>query len=268
MSAWFDRMMLNASEALIACLPARRPVREQLDACRIVGHRGDRDARGVLENTLPAFDRLLDAGVWGLETDLRWSRDLQAVISHDANLARVFGHELTIAQHTLATLQAREPALPDLAQLVARYGGRLHLMLELKAEPGLDPAAQAGHLREALHGLQAGRDYHFIALDRACFDIVRDWPSQALAPIARLDVAGLSRETLRAGFGGLSAPAPLLRSAQVRRHRAAGQQVGVGFPRRRKSLLHEAARDVNWLFTDHACALQRHLDRAKADLKP
>lgn len=56
----------------------------------IFGHRGLPNRR-VAENTLISFVQAMQAGVDGLECDVRLSRDHLPVILHDENLARVAG---------------------------------------------------------------------------------------------------------------------------------------------------------------------------------
>ena len=36
-----------------------------LDSCRLISHRGEHDNQSVFENTLPALQQAMDAGVWG-----------------------------------------------------------------------------------------------------------------------------------------------------------------------------------------------------------
>ena len=73
--------------------PRPHPGIERLQSCRIISHRGEHDNRRVFENTLVAFDAAVAQGVWGIEFDLRWTRDLAPVVIHDADLRRLFGRD-------------------------------------------------------------------------------------------------------------------------------------------------------------------------------
>jgi glycerophosphoryl diester phosphodiesterase len=54
---------------------------------KIIGHRG---AAGLaMENTIASIKAAKEAGVAGMEIDLRLTRDMQVVVFHDANLARL-----------------------------------------------------------------------------------------------------------------------------------------------------------------------------------
>jgi glycerophosphoryl diester phosphodiesterase len=79
-------------------LPRRRPSLQVIQNCKIISHRGEHDNRQVRENTMAAFTRVVEAGGWGIEFDVRWTRDLQPVVIHDPSAARVFGIDLEVAR--------------------------------------------------------------------------------------------------------------------------------------------------------------------------
>ncbi len=66
-----EKLFCNVAGGLFAALPRTLPNKEKLKECRIVSHRGEHDNRQILENTLAAFDRVRDRGVWGIELDVR-----------------------------------------------------------------------------------------------------------------------------------------------------------------------------------------------------
>ena len=81
--ALISSLPLFAGTPLAATLPAGTPDTLLLE---IQGHRG---ARGNFpENTLPAFEFAMQAGVDVLELDLQVTRDLQVVVGHDPVLNR------------------------------------------------------------------------------------------------------------------------------------------------------------------------------------
>jgi len=248
---------MAAADAVYALLPRPCPPREQLDRCRLIAHRGAHDGRALVENTLPAFDAARAGGVWGIETDLRWTRDLEPVLLHDADGARLFGEATRAAEVTAAQLRDRLPAVPTLAAVVQRYTPQMHLMLEIKAEPYPDAARQQARLMELLQHLQPGRDYHLMALDPGLFRLFPDVPAHAMIPIARLNVAATSRLALARGYAGIAGHYALVRRRIIHHHACAGQAVGVGFPASRFALYREIARDVRWIYSDRAVELQR-----------
>jgi glycerophosphoryl diester phosphodiesterase len=252
---------MAAVDTVYACTPRSLPSREALLNCRIVSHRGEHDNDSVFENTLPAFRAARQAGVWGLETDIRWTRDLVPVINHDADGQRLFAENAVIAGLSFAELRARLPQLPSLEELVDEFGGRLHLMLELKAEHYPDPARQQAILREILSPLEPVVDYHFLALDAQLFAQVDCFDKACCLPVAELNTAAMSRVALASDLGGLTGHFVLLSAAVQGRHEIAGQRVGTGFVRSRNSLYRELNRGVEWIFSNDAVKLQRMIDR-------
>jgi glycerophosphoryl diester phosphodiesterase len=256
----FDRaedMVLPLIDWVYAWRPEAHPGLARLRNCRIVSHRGEHDNRRVFENTLAAFDAAAAAGVWGIEFDLRWTRDLVPVVIHDPDLQRVFGRSGRIAEHSLAELRRRCPLVPTLAEVVGRYGGKLHLMAEIKAEAWPDLPRQNQILGEALAALRPGRDYHLLSLLPEMFRRITFAPAAAFVPVARHDFHRLSRLAIREGYGGVAGHYVLAGRAAIERHHAAGQQVGTGYPCSRNCLMREVRRGVDWIFSNHAAELQR-----------
>lgn len=260
--ARFERSLLTGAELALAALPRRAPAPAHWRSAKIVAHRGDTGGGRVPENTVAAFDPLLDGGVWGMEFDVRWTADLEPVLSHDPDLRRVFGLPLRIAELRFAELRHRCPRIPHLDEVVARYGGRLHLMLELKTEPYPDPERQRRRLAECLAGLAPSTDYHVLALDTALFRHVPDIPRDSWLPVAKTNVRAISDFALHNDCGGFAGPAPLLRWRHLLRHRQANQSIGVGLPFTRGLLERELLRGVDWLFTNHALRLARWREKA------
>ena len=132
-----------------------------------LAHRGDR--RRATENTIPALLAALDVPACdGLEFDVRLSADGVPVLSHDADLARVFGRRERVEQLTADELG--DIGVPTLAAVLAAVGRRPFLDIELKVDTG----------RIGVEVIAAGRGP---ALERA---VVSSFHPYALEPIARL----------------------------------------------------------------------------------
>ena len=110
----------------------------------IIGHRGVTD--GTPENTVAAFEAALDGAADGIELDLQLSRDGVPVVFHHRTLFRAGLRGRRIFHLDLATLRrlvvrsrtGRNAAIPTLEEVLARYGKRTHLFLEVKARPRVD----------------------------------------------------------------------------------------------------------------------------------
>ena len=237
-------------------IPRRRPSRQALQDCKIISHRGEHDNRQVKENTLAAFARVAEAGGWGIEFDVRWTRDLQPVVIHDSSTARVFGIDLEVAAVDLHELQQRVPEIPTLEEVVARFGGNTHLMVELKCDELGAVADRAARLDAIFATLTAVEDYHFLALQLDLFELVEFADGKACLPVAELNLGHFSHDALTRELGGVCGQYLLLNQGLIRRHHREGQKLGTGFIASRFCLYRELNRGVDWVFTNHALKLE------------
>lgn len=245
----------------LALWPRKKPTATQFAQCRVISHRGEHDNVNVMENTLPAFDAADRAGVWGLEADVRWTADLEPVICHDPDLKRIFGRPASLNEMTFSQLRNHFPIVPHLSDLATRYGGRRHLMIELKEESYPDPDSQGRKLSQALAPLTPEKDYHLLSFDPDLFDCLGIKPTEVFIPIARLNVAELSQRSIEKGYAGLSGHCLLIRRKYLHRHRHRGQKTGTGFINSKNGLFREVNRGVDWLFSDYAAKIQQMVDR-------
>jgi glycerophosphoryl diester phosphodiesterase len=109
---------------------------------------------GLPENSLAAAEGAIAAGL-GIECDVQLSWDGEALVFHDWELDRLTGERGPVASRTAAELEAialiggdgRIPRLPVFLDLV---GGRVPLLVEIKARREIDPAPLC---RAVLRGL-------------------------------------------------------------------------------------------------------------------
>lgn len=252
-------VLMSASDGVMSWLPFPRPSEEKLRSAKVVAHRGD-CTKGAIENTLPAFRAAKEGGVWGLEFDIHWTRDEVPVICHDPTPERVFGEAQPICDYDAITLRQRLPLIPTLSEILAEFGGKCHLMIELK-----DPlnARHAAVLKNLLVTFEPTRDYHIISLQAealmSCvtFDLV---PRAALLTISEFNAGAMSDASLAHGFGGYTGQYMLITNDTIRRHHAKGQGIGSGFIDSRRLLYREINRGVDWLFTNRACEIMSYLE--------
>ncbi|WP_170287396.1 glycerophosphodiester phosphodiesterase [Halioglobus maricola] len=254
-------LAMGLVDSTVAVLPRAVPSDAALRNCKIISHRGEHDNTTVLENTAKAFALARSAGVWGIECDIRWTRDNVPIICHDEDTERVFGQKRVIVETSFEQLRREFPDIPTLAELIDAFAPACHLMLEIKAFNPECLTQQQDILKSQLARLQPGRDYHFLALDPDLFDLVSFCPPAALLPVAETNVAALSQISLERGYCGLAGHFLLLGRQVQQRHEAAGQRIGVGFPRSRNSLFRELGRPVEWIFSNDAVKLQSILDQ-------
>ena len=257
-----EKVFHFAVDGLFAGLPQSKPGEAALGRCRIVSHRGEHDNTSVFENTLPAFDRARDNGVWGIECDIRWTKDLVPVVFHDADLLRLFGDPLNIGQTLFHQLRKEFPQIPTLAEVLIRYGKNMHLMIEIKAEPYPDPAYQRRVLSQAFSTLIPEEDYHFLALNPQFFEYADFVPSTACIPVAQLNLREMSRLALQKAYGGVAGHYLFISDTRMHIHQAHRQKVGTAYICSRNSLFREINRGVDWVFSNHACKIQKILNKA------
>jgi glycerophosphoryl diester phosphodiesterase len=68
-----------------------------------IGHRGAKTYE--IENTLESFGKAIELGANAVELDVRISGDAVLIVSHDDNLKKVFGKDVSISHTTLEELK-------------------------------------------------------------------------------------------------------------------------------------------------------------------
>jgi glycerophosphoryl diester phosphodiesterase len=123
----------------------------------IYAHRGFHDrAAGRIENSASAFAAAIAAGL-GIECDVQRSRDGQAMVFHDDDLARLTAATGRLADESAAalgrlTLTGSDDTIPTLAALLAQVGGQVPLLIEVKIARGGHIAPLCLAVRRALEG--------------------------------------------------------------------------------------------------------------------
>ena len=111
-------------------------------------HRGARSERP--ENTLAAFERALDLGASGLETDAHLSGDGEVVLVHDP-VVRDGLRRRRVSQIDASDLA--KLGIPRLADLYAELGADYELSVDLKVEAAAGPILEAAAAVGALDRL-------------------------------------------------------------------------------------------------------------------
>ena len=236
--------------------PQSIPAKNLLEQCKLISHRGDYDNQHIFENTVAAFDRAAAGGVWGIELDLRWTKDLHPVVLHDTNLRRVFGSDTNIHQATLAELESECPLVPTLAEVISRFGKKMHLMIEIKSEVYPNPARQNRILSELLAALQPAEDYHFLTMTPQMLNVIDCVPRNTFLPVAHFNFFQLSKLAIEQNYSGIAGHYVLLTRSRLKRHKAFMQNLATGYVNSKNCLFRELNRGVEWIFSDNAVALQ------------
>ncbi|PWY53938.1 glycerophosphodiester phosphodiesterase [Legionella qingyii] len=253
-------MSLNLLEKIVdsyfAVVPRDKPSLEMVKAARLIAHRGaHNNAQGIIENTLAAFNLAKELGCWGIEFDVHATADKVLVVNHDATLKRLWGHDRAIANLSFKELRDLAPDVPTLDEVIAAYGGRMHLLIELKV-PFQDEEA----LVKSLQGLSAGEHYHLLTLNSSIFSFLSKFPKNALLLVAvHNNVDQFCDVSLNEDYGGVLGHYLMIGNKALNRLKSAGKIIGVGMVDSKFSLYRELNRGINWLFTNRASEVNSYL---------
>ena len=253
---WVEKLYHWVVDHWFKYRPQPKSLPEHLENCKIVSHRGEHDNRNIFENTRQAFDVVNANGIWGLEFDVRWTKDLQPVVNHDKDTGRVFGQKALISQLTKSELISNFPLIPPLEDIIQIYGKKLHLFIELKTDVHIDPDYINRALAGFLDPLEPGEDFHFISLNPEMLIPIKFVPSQTLLPIARLNPQEFSDLVIQKNYGGILGQYFVLKDTILRRHQQLGHHTGTGYIGSKNCLFRELNRQVEWLFSNNAVRIQ------------
>ncbi len=253
---WIEKLFHWVVDHWFAHRRQPMPPPERLKNCKIISHRGEHDNRNIFENTRQAFDVIKNNGIWGLEFDVRWTKDLQPVVIHDTDTGRVFGQKAVICQLTRSELIADFPLIPTLEEIIQIYGKKLHLLIELKAEVHVNPVHMNRALADILDPLEPDKDFHIISLAPEMLEYITCVPPQTLLPVARLNSQELSDLAIQKNYGGLLAHYLILNDGLLHRHQGLGHHTGTGYIGSKNCLFRELNRQVEWLLSNNAVQIQ------------
>ncbi|MFY7697992.1 MAG: glycerophosphodiester phosphodiesterase [Legionella sp.] len=245
-----------------AYLPRLQPDISAVLNTRIIAHRGAHDhPQSIWENTKAAFARAQLLGCWGIEFDIHACADGQLVINHDPTLLRLWGHDVPIAAITRAELEILVPSIPNLPDIVACYGGVLHLFIELKS-----PFHACHTLQNALKSLTPCVDYHLLSLDETIFANLQGYfPSESMLLVAQHNnVRHYCNLSIEKKYGGVLGHYLLMQGNHLASLQAADQLAGVGFINSKYSLYRELNRGVQYCFTNNAQGILDYLKELQA----
>lgn len=172
---------------------------------RPIAHRGFHDLNRVRwENTLSAFDAAVERD-YAIECDVHLSADGVPVVFHDNVLNRLAGrngfvHDLTAAELAQLRIGGTQDHVPTLAEMLARIGGRVPLVIELKGVEGKDGGLVAA-VAKALQGYRGKA-----AIMSFDYWLVRRFAADAPGIPAGLTAEGRTMADLEAHFSMLAHP--------------------------------------------------------------
>lgn len=170
---------------------------------RPITHRGFHDLnRDCWENTLPAFERAIDAE-FAIECDVQQSADGVAMVFHDVQLDRLTGvagniHDFSADELSKLTIGGTDSSIPTLEDMLDLIQGRVPLVIELKRNPGHDGelVAAVGRALSGYRGPAAVMSFEH--------RFVRAFKEHAPGVPSGLTSVGLGQEIMEANFAMLA----------------------------------------------------------------
>ena len=257
LQAWLEHSAQTIVDSMMSLVPRPTPPREKLLRAKLICHRGINP--GFVENTLEAFEAAAQAGVWGIEFDVRWTLDGVPVVHHDRSLKRVHGLKLTIEKTKFEKLRARAPQIPTVKELVERFEGRVHFMMEVKKRKGGFTREHIESLQNIFRKLEPVRDYHLMALGPKTLDTFSWVPREACLTISTTNASRIAAKTLKKNYGGHTGYYLLLTNRMIEQHHARKQRVGTGFICSKSILFREINRGVELLYSNQSIEFQKLL---------
>lgn len=232
---------------------------------RLVAHRG---AHGIgphgklIENTLSAFDLCLEHQLWGIELDIHQTLDGELVVHHDPHCGRLFARpDIIIAGIDFQQLRSEIPQIPLLSEVVDRYAGNMHLMIEIKAS-WRDHPELPNRVEQQLKNLAPAEDFHLLSLVPDYLEGFRCFPAVALMDVAEFNTAEIIRENRELGHGAIAGSFALLTSAKINQLHRENRKIGTGMVENLGVLNREVNRGVEWIFSNSAVKLMSELRAA------
>ena len=222
-----------------------------LSDVKIIAHRGWHN-RQIKENTMKAFSVAVDKNLFGIEFDIRWTKDLIPIIHHDLSLKKSYGIDKEIGELSFEELRELCPDIPKLSEVIDEFGKKICFFIELKKEVWKDLKKQKDILARELANLSPGVDFHFMVLHNSVLLDFNLFPNKEVAvlvsifnPLEMLDIA------IELNVKALTGHFLLLNESIHRKCKANGIFLGTGYTRSQNVMIREFNRGVKWQFTNH-----------------
>lgn len=245
-----DLVMSFAEKTVDAVFGLATYPESQLKRPPVIAHRGAWDTPNCPENTLAAFQKAKEFGVWGIEFDIHFTRDNVPVVNHDPNLMRGHGHEGVILGMTYAEIRKSAPMVPSLQEVLAIKG--LHFFPEIKT--ALTPG-QVTILADHFKNLQPLNDYYMLTLQPDLVRVHKAFPKGSWILVGQLALSKLVEYSIAESLGGVAGHYLGMNRDLMARLKAVGQKAGVGFVPNMNLFRREWGRGVDLVFTNSASQL-------------
>lgn len=209
-----------------------------------------------IENSMESFDLAAKNNIWGIEFDVRFTKNNIPVVHHDPHCRRLYSLDHIIADTEFEKLREVLPQIPTLREVAQKFGGKTHLLVEIK-EPLDDKKVRA--LAEALDPLKPQQHYSLLSLKPDFLTPVTFAPSSSFMAVDWLDMENTVRKTIDLKYGAVSGHFMLLNDQRLQKCKAEGLITGTGFVETKAAFIREISRGIDWIFTNHPLRLKGFL---------
>jgi glycerophosphoryl diester phosphodiesterase len=239
-------------------IPVATPSSATLKAAKIVAHRGVHENNVAMENSMAAFSLAVENKIWGIELDVRMSKDNVAFVLHDPDTKRLFGkkNKIKINETPADFIIKNFPQIPQLSEVIKQFSGQLHLMIEIKEDYTSNFQALA-HFQSLLNGLTPVRDFHLLTLTPDNLTPFVFVPNEAKMDVIWLNPNEIFNKNEELKHAAIAGHFLFLSSKRINMLKHKGRFVGVGFIESKNILYKELNRGVDWIFTNHPLSLRK-----------
>ena len=155
----------------------------------LIAHRGLYDNKKIKENTIKAFDKALQNGFDGFETDLRQTKDGKIVLMHDPIISRVSDSFGLVKNMEYSKLKKKFKDITTLEDITNKYQNQI-IFLELKDKIKKEQEVKA--IKDTIENKASSKIQIAIQNDE-----------KVKEAISALQVLGYNRKEIEKAFGKL-----------------------------------------------------------------
>lgn len=246
----FESILNTVVSSFFAIWPQKKSSARNLTKVQIVAHRGIHENNLAKENSMASFQLAVDHKIWGIEFDVRMTKDEVPIIHHDP-IENISFHEL----------RKKSPHIPSLEEVVRQFGKKIHLMIEIKEDYSLQ-TNRAVKITNVLKSLTPKSDFHLMSFYPEQLEVFTDLPKSCFIDIIWTNPKEIFALNSRLGHGGLAGHFLFITDTQLQTLHKESKVAGVGYPDSKNSLYREVNRSVDFIFTNHPLLLSKFLTEA------
>lgn len=254
--------LMNAADLALKSIPRtlKRPLPQHFP---LISHRGAYSNPHYVENTLEAFNWCRRNSFWGVELDIRWTKDKVPVVHHDEQPLRTFNKSFKISEVSFQELRRQTAKIPTLQEVIEQFSNDFHFMIELKTDSQSSVKQwcwQDDILKDILAPLEPGPRYHIMGFNTDRLGQMGFLPGEAKMAISHLAPWTTFNDCQEKGIGNLAGQSLLLSPALRTDAKRMGIKIGAGFIASKNALIRELNLGCDFFFTNDPIHIQQSFE--------